>query len=45
MKWYDELFRSTVGRAMSYFANPYRSAFIPGLQREIAEAIARRFGR
>ena len=42
---YHELFRSTLGRAMSYFANPYRSPFIPGLKREIGEAIARRSRR
>jgi hypothetical protein len=45
MKWYDELFRSTVGRAISYFANPYRSPLAVGVKREIAEAVARRFGR
>jgi glycosyltransferase involved in cell wall biosynthesis len=41
MKWYDELFRSTVGRAISYLANPYRSPFLAGIKREIGETIAR----
>jgi glycosyltransferase involved in cell wall biosynthesis len=45
MKWHDELFRSTIGRALSYFANPYRSPFAAGLKREIQDALARRFGR
>lgn len=41
MKWHDELFRSTVGRAMSYFANPYRSPFFSGLYRELKMLLAR----
>ena len=45
MRWHHELFRSTFGRAANYLANPYRTPFIPGLKREIAEAVARRFGR
>ena len=45
MKWHHELLRSTVGRFVSYLANPYRTPFIPGLKREIREAVARRFGR
>ncbi len=45
MKWHHELFRSTVGRFVSYFANPYRTAIILGLKREIGEAVARRFPR
>ena len=45
MKWHHELLRSTVGRFLSYVANPYRTPFIPGLMREISEAVGRRFGR
>ena len=45
MKWHHELCRATVGRFVSYVANPYRTPFFPGLKREIAEAVARRFGR
>lgn len=45
MKWHHELLRSTVGRFASYLANPYRTPFIPGLKREVAEAVARRYGR
>ena len=45
MKWHHELLRCTVGRLASYFANPYRTPLIPGLKREVAETIARRFGR
>jgi glycosyltransferase involved in cell wall biosynthesis len=41
MKWYHELIRSTVGRAASYFCNPHRSAFIPGVIREIKDAIGK----
>jgi glycosyltransferase involved in cell wall biosynthesis len=45
MKWRHELLRSTAGRVASYFANPYRTPFLPGLKREIGEAVARRCGR
>ena len=45
MKWHHELLRCTVGRLASYFANPYRTPLIPGLKREVAEAVARRFPR
>ena len=45
MKWHHELFRASVGRLVSYIANPHRTPLIPGLKREIAEAVARRFGR
>jgi glycosyltransferase involved in cell wall biosynthesis len=45
MKWRHELLRSTVGRFVSYLANPYRTPFIPGLKREIGEALTRRLGR
>jgi glycosyltransferase involved in cell wall biosynthesis len=44
MKWRHELLRSTAGRVASYFANPYRTPFLPGLKREIGEAVARRCG-
>ncbi|HVM49302.1 MAG TPA: glycosyltransferase family 2 protein [Candidatus Acidoferrum sp.] len=45
MKWHDELFRATFGRAMSYLANPYRSPFPAGLRREVGDALARRAAR
>ena len=44
MNWYDELFRHTVGRAISYLANPYRTPLTAGLKRELKEALARRPG-
>lgn len=43
MHWPHELLRATVGRFVSYFANPYRTPFMPGLKRELAEVVARRF--
>jgi glycosyltransferase involved in cell wall biosynthesis len=45
MKWHHELFRASAGRLVSYFANPYRTPFVPGLKREIREAIGRRLSR
>ena len=45
MRWYDELFRSTIGRAVSYLANPYRSPLFEGMRREFKEARAGCLGR
>lgn len=37
----DEFYRATLGRACSYFANPYRSPLISGLARELLTACRR----
>lgn len=42
MKWRHELFRSTIGRLISYLSNPHRSPLIKGIRRELLEALARR---
>lgn len=41
MRWYDLLFRSTIGRAMSYCQNPYRTPLLEGMRRECGEILAK----
>jgi glycosyltransferase involved in cell wall biosynthesis len=39
---WHEFLRRTIGRAASYFSNPYRSRFLPGLMRELRQWNVRR---
>jgi glycosyltransferase involved in cell wall biosynthesis len=42
LKWYHNVLRLTLGRVMSYLANPYRSPFLQGSRREVRDWQARR---
>ncbi|HXP62519.1 MAG TPA: glycosyltransferase [Dongiaceae bacterium] len=37
LRWYHHCLRLTLGRALSYFGNPMRSPFLPGVARELRE--------
>jgi hypothetical protein len=45
MRWYHELLRLTVGRVVSYVANPHRAPFFRSLPGELRESLARMLSR
>ena len=45
MTSFDRLRRATAGRAISYFANPYRTPLLRGIQREFLEWLEQRLAK
>jgi glycosyltransferase involved in cell wall biosynthesis len=42
LRWYHQFLRLTFGRFASYFGNPYRTRFVPGVAQELRQWLASR---